>query len=130
MIIKAEITNTTKNGVFEWGDRVFASEDSLEAYLAESSNTKYGRNVTANVVKSWGDDSTEGMRAVFADMCQRHDLTYSYSDDNRAYNKGRSSLSAINAYKSKLAPEVAKKVWNDIVDTKMVEDVRKNFYWS
>src|SRR6185437_10834349 len=61
----------------------------------------------------------------FRKMVQSHDMTYTYSDDSRTYNKGDASYKAIQAA-SKKVPGAAK-IWNSEVDKKIMEPHRKDF---
>lgn len=66
----------------------------------------------------------------FRTMCQRHDLTYEYSDDHSCWQRGSSSLSKIRAAATHLDREVAVRIWNEVVDTKLIPEGRAQFYWK
>lgn len=65
--------------------------------------------------------------AIFRQMCERHDLTYQYSDDGESWRRGIASEDEIRKA-AKLVPDHAA-IWNSVVDTKIVADHREPFYW-
>lgn len=66
----------------------------------------------------------------FRTMCRRHDLTYQYSDDHGVWTRGNQSLAQVEAAAQKLPRDVAVRIWNEVVDTKLVPDARAQFYWK
>jgi len=64
---------------------------------------------------------------AFRELCMRHDLTYVYSDDARAFRAGRDSWLRIQAA-AKSVPNAAA-IWNDCVDAKMAIG-RESHYWE
>lgn len=66
----------------------------------------------------------------FRDMCVRHDLTYDYSDDHSVWTRGNASLAKIQAAAKQLPRETAVRIWNEVVDTKLIADARAQFYWK
>lgn len=66
----------------------------------------------------------------FEKLCKAHDLTYDFSDDHSVWLRGEKSLSKIREAASKLKREDVVRVWNSVVDTKIIESHRKQFYWS
>lgn len=73
---------------------------------------------------------------VFKKLVERHDLTYSYSDDFRSYSRGEASAKEIMTMKEKLIKEdpaneeKINKIWNDNIDKNFTEAERKNWYWG
>ncbi len=67
--------------------------------------------------------------AAFRDACMSHDLTYSYSDDGRVYRRGSESLSRVKKMAESLPREDAVRIWNEVVDSKIAEGFRDQFYW-
>lgn len=65
----------------------------------------------------------------FEAMCKAHDLTFCYADDARVYNAGRASLARIHEAAKSLPPRTVKRIWDEVVDLKLVEPERKAFYW-
>ena len=65
----------------------------------------------------------------FKRLVAQHDLTYEYSDDSRYYNAGRQSYSKIRALADQLPEEETKRIWNAMVDRKLVPNAREQFYW-
>jgi len=63
-------------------------------------------------------------------MIRSHDLTYSYSDDSRHYNKGYHSYKEIVEAAKEFPREAVVNLWNSIVDTKVIESARSTFYWK
>lgn len=65
----------------------------------------------------------------FREACARHDLTHGYSDDGAVYRRGSEDLDRIQKAAEKFPREDVERIWNEIVDKKLVEDARKPFYW-
>jgi hypothetical protein len=65
----------------------------------------------------------------FERACKSHDLTYSYSDDSRWWHAGRDSEARIQAAAKKFPREDVERIWNTVVDTKLVPEARAQFYW-
>lgn len=65
----------------------------------------------------------------FERACQRHDLTYSYSDDGRWWRAGLESERKIQEAAKKFPREDVERIWNAVVDTKLVPEAREQFYW-
>jgi len=66
----------------------------------------------------------------FRAMVQRHDLTYSYSDDHRYWVSGSKSYAEIKHAAKQFNRADVVRVWNEVVDTKLVENARSSFYWK
>lgn len=66
----------------------------------------------------------------FRNMCQRHDLTYDFSDDHRVWMNGQKEFDRIKAIAKELPRETAVRIWNEVVDTKIVPECRTQFYWK
>ena len=68
------------------------------------------------------------LESTFREMCIKHDLTYMYSDDHDVMLAGHRSYSAIQRVAKDLDPEVAARIWNDVVKSKVKSD-HSLFYW-
>lgn len=66
----------------------------------------------------------------FRTMCERHDLTFEYSDDGRVWRAGQASLNEVKEAAKELPREVAVRIWNEVVDSKLAEGYRSNWYWK
>lgn len=66
----------------------------------------------------------------FRKLCMAHDITYEYSDDHRAWSKGSQEYREIHAAAAVLGADVAKPIWNECVDKKIIEGHREQFYWK
>lgn len=66
----------------------------------------------------------------FERACVHHDLTYEYSDDGETWRRGGAQLYRIQEAAKKLPREDVERIWNAVVDTKLVPDARANFYWK
>ena len=60
----------------------------------------------------------------FERACERHDLTYSYSDDGRWWRAGCESHDRIKKAAAQFSREDVERIWNAVVDTKVVESAR------
>lgn len=73
---------------------------------------------------------------AFEKLVNQHDLTYSYSDDQRAWRRGADSIKAILAMKEALIKEdpanEAKvvEIWNKNVDKNISQNQRSQWYWK
>ena len=68
--------------------------------------------------------------ADFEAACANHDLTYSYSDDNRYWRAGRESEQRIKRAAKKFPREDVERIWNAMVDEKINPNLRDHFYWK
>ena len=66
---------------------------------------------------------------TFRQMCREHDLTYQYSDDGGVWSRGSASEARVRAAAKQLPREDAVRIWNEVVDEKLVPDARGSFYW-
>ena len=66
----------------------------------------------------------------FKEMCRKHDLTYSYSDDFRYFTAGSRSYQKIMEAAEELGHDLAARIWNEVVDEKLIEEIRKDWYWD
>jgi hypothetical protein len=77
-----------------------------------------------------GPELTTPEQHEFYHLCKAHDLTYSYSDDYGVWRRGAESLVQLQEYaKVHLRYAVARRIWNAVVDEKLVEGARESFYW-
>lgn len=65
----------------------------------------------------------------FCSLVASHDLTYTFSDDSRSYDRGRAQLEAIERLKAEIPKDRAVAIWNNNVDRKLAEPYRADFYW-
>lgn len=65
----------------------------------------------------------------FREACISHDLTYGYSDDGRWWRAGCESHDRIRKAAEKFPKQDVERIWNEIVDIKLVESARQQFYW-
>lgn len=66
----------------------------------------------------------------FEEMVNRHDLTYDYSDDGSVWRAGLASFNKIKAAAKQFPIEDVKRIWNEMVDKKLIKEARKPFYWK
>lgn len=67
---------------------------------------------------------------AFEALVAAHDLTYSYADDYKAYQRGYEQYVAIKRAAGRISREDAVRIWNAQVDKKIVEGHRGSFYWK
>ena len=72
----------------------------------------------------------EDKEAKFRQMCVSHDLTYAYSDDHRYWVAGERTLKAIKAFAETMDDEVVKRIWDEVVDTKLKAGHCEEWYWK
>lgn len=65
----------------------------------------------------------------FQRACERHDLTYAYSDDGSVWRRGSAEHDRIRKAAEKFDRDDVERIWNAAVDTKLVESCRSQFYW-
>jgi hypothetical protein len=63
-------------------------------------------------------------------LIARHDLTFEYSDDHRAWKRGSESLAEIRRVAKEFPREQVVEIWNRHVDRKLREGYRDSFYWK
>lgn len=68
--------------------------------------------------------------AEFERMVKAHDLTYGYSDDNRAWMRGSAERKAIMSAANLLPRDKVVEIWNRVVDMKLRKGFREQFYWK
>jgi hypothetical protein len=68
--------------------------------------------------------------ADFEDAVNRHDLTYSYSDDHSVWRRGCASEDRIRRAAEKFDRSDVERIWNAMVDRFLVEEARQQFYWQ
>lgn len=66
----------------------------------------------------------------FEEMVNRHDLTYDYSDDGSVWRAGLASFRKIKEASTLFPIEDVTRIWNTMVDKKLIEEARKPFYWK
>lgn len=66
----------------------------------------------------------------FTDLCEKHDLTYTYSDDHRAWTRGREEADAIAAAALRITYDDAARIWNAMVERKILPASWADFKWS
>lgn len=66
----------------------------------------------------------------FETMCRQHDLTYEYSDDHSVWQRGSQSLAEVERFARENFEDKseASAIWNRIVDEKLLEGYRDQFY--
>lgn len=74
--------------------------------------------------------STQNNIELFTEMCRKHDLTYSYSDDGKVYDAGKAQYQEIVEFAKNLPRHVAVKIWNESVEKKLIEYAWKDYKWS
>lgn len=67
---------------------------------------------------------------AFEEACRRHDLSFQYADDHASWKRGNESLHEINRMAEELGIEVAAPIWNRIVDMKIIDLHRAEYYWT
>lgn len=65
----------------------------------------------------------------FRELVEKHDLTYNYSDDHRAYSNGERQYKEIMELSKEIPIEEAKAIWNANVEKKMRKEVWSEFKW-
>lgn len=66
----------------------------------------------------------------FYRLCKAHDLLYIYADDWRAYSAGKASFAAVEEAAKQLPRAVAVRIWNGVVEEKLVAEARDDYYWK
>lgn len=72
----------------------------------------------------------QGTIEQFQKLVDEHDLTYSYSDDHRCWQRGQSQRDAIAAMAKTLPRADVVRVWNAKVDRSLMPQFREPFYWK
>lgn len=75
-------------------------------------------------------NTRETTSSLFQELVEKHDLTYDYSDDHRAWRRGHESHQEILRLAKALPREEACRIWNAMVDKRIREGHRHLFYWN
>jgi len=65
----------------------------------------------------------------FENAVRSHDLTHMYSDDGQVYERGYQDRRRIERAAEKFPREDVERIWNAMVDSRLLEDCRAQFYW-
>ncbi len=65
----------------------------------------------------------------FTKLVNDHDLTYMYSDDGSCFRRGTAEKDAIVAASITFDQDFVRETWNAMVDRRMAEGYREQFYW-
>jgi hypothetical protein len=65
----------------------------------------------------------------FEEEVNRHDLTHDYSDDHSVWSRGAAHYDKIHKAAQSLPREDVERIWNAMVDKRLVESARSQFYW-
>ena len=86
----------------------------------------------ARALNGWASaqTATRITEAEFRRMCERHDLTYVYSDDANEWRRGLASAEALREAARLMDRRTAVRIYNEVVDSKVVPQWRADFYWS
>lgn len=66
---------------------------------------------------------------IFREMCDKHDLTYVFSDDYKAYSKGEMQYKELVEFSKRLPREVAVQIWNENVEKKIMQHSWNEHKW-
>lgn len=66
----------------------------------------------------------------FKTRVEQHDLTHEYSDDSRVWQAGANDYRAIVNLAEQLPRAEVVKIWNAVVDSKLVPAARSEYYWK
>lgn len=80
-------------------------------------------------VQNGGEAVSAPTEQDFELACKRHDLTYHYSDDIAVWRSGEAQYTALKAMAEQLPREVVVRIYNRVVDEKILSDHRDQFYW-
>ncbi|WP_315792357.1 MULTISPECIES: hypothetical protein [unclassified Bradyrhizobium] len=65
----------------------------------------------------------------FERACVAHDLTHGFADDGESWRRGCISEDRIRKAAENFSREDVERIWNAVVDTKLVPEARSQFYW-
>lgn len=65
----------------------------------------------------------------FEQEVNRHDLTHSYSDDHNVWRRGSDHYDKIRKAAENLPRDDVERIWNAMVDKRLLPDYRRQFYW-
>lgn len=74
--------------------------------------------------------STLDNAVLFKEMCEKHDLTYTYSDDGKVYDAGKAQYAEIIEMSKTLPRWMAVQIWNEVVERKLIEYAWPEYKWS
>lgn len=65
----------------------------------------------------------------FENEVNKHDLTHEYSDDHSVWSRGNAHYSKIRKAANNLPKADVERIWNAMVDKRLIEEARSQFYW-
>jgi len=86
-------------------------------------------------LKNYLKESEKPSLDAFQKLVANHDITYSFSDDNRVWKRGRESMDKIHQMFQDLVKEDPAneekciKIWNDNIDKNLTGN-RDEWYWK
>lgn len=66
---------------------------------------------------------------AFLYLCETHDLCYDYSDSYAVWAQGMRQRERINDLATQIGIAAAARIWNAMIDRKIDEAARRDFYW-
>lgn len=66
----------------------------------------------------------------FRELCEAHDLTYTYSDDGSVYRRGEAQYKEILEFSKSIPRNLAVQVWNQTIEKKLREYDWDDYKWK
>ena len=67
---------------------------------------------------------------TFREMCEGHDITYSWSDDYKVYSRGELQYLDLVEYSKSIPRNLAVQIWNQTVEKKLRKEVWDEYKWK
>ena len=67
---------------------------------------------------------------IFREMCERHDMLYSWSDDGSVYRRGEAQYMDIVEFADSIPRHLAVQIWNQTVEKRMRQDMWDDYKWK
>ena len=67
---------------------------------------------------------------LFRELCEAHDITYTYSDDGSVYRRGEAQYKQIVEFSKKIPHNIARQIWNQTVEKKLRKEVWSEYKWK
>lgn len=67
---------------------------------------------------------------TFRELCEAHDMLYTWSDDGSVYKRGEEQYADIVEFSKTIPRSVAVQVWNQTVEKKLRQDMWEDYKWK
>jgi hypothetical protein len=67
---------------------------------------------------------------TFRELCEAHDMLYTWSDDGSVYRRGEAQYADIVKFSKTIPRNLAVQVWNQTVEKRLRQDMWEDYKWK